>query len=105
MEGTSRALPYTIKSINLLGSHALGGNPIFMEYIVSSTYCKYFEMNHVVEAFIVLPGGVDTIKDDAVRHELDCAQTPCPSMIIPTSESSKDVISLEVHALMEKAEN
>ncbi|RAL38983.1 hypothetical protein DM860_014809 [Cuscuta australis] len=77
MQGTSRTLPHTIKSIGLLGSHALGGNPEFMghiatrgvygptysvEYTVSSTYCKYFEMNHVVEAFIVHPKGVDTIE-------------------------------------------
>ncbi|VFQ73481.1 unnamed protein product [Cuscuta campestris] len=123
MEGTSRTLPYTIKSIGLLGSHVLSRNPKFMvlavdlgrelvrpkirltygggnvglqgvvastvfnnggrvrgfiqghiasrgvygptygiEYTVSSTYCKYFEMNHVVEDFIVLPRGVDTIE-------------------------------------------
>ncbi|VFQ82718.1 unnamed protein product [Cuscuta campestris] len=39
-----------------------------VEYTVSSNYYKYFEMNHVVEAFIVLPRGVDTMKDDAVRQ-------------------------------------
>ncbi|VFQ65903.1 unnamed protein product [Cuscuta campestris] len=38
------------------------------EYTVSSNYYKYFEINHVVEAFIVLPGGIDTIEDDAVRQ-------------------------------------
>ncbi|RAL48013.1 hypothetical protein DM860_017790 [Cuscuta australis] len=32
------------------------------EYTVSSNYYKYFEMNHIVEAFIVLPGGIDTIE-------------------------------------------
>ncbi|RAL49108.1 hypothetical protein DM860_015099 [Cuscuta australis] len=32
------------------------------EYTVSSNYNKYFEMNHIVEAFIVLPGGIDTIE-------------------------------------------
>ncbi|RAL49060.1 hypothetical protein DM860_015051 [Cuscuta australis] len=123
MEGTSRTLPYTIKSVGLLGSHAFGSNPKFMatevnlgrelvkrniklvygggsvslqgvvastffsnggfvlgfipgyialrrvyghtygvEHTVSSNYYKYFEMNHAVEAFIVLPGGVETIE-------------------------------------------
>ncbi|RAL44547.1 hypothetical protein DM860_011824 [Cuscuta australis] len=33
-----------------------------VEHTVSSNYYKYFEMNHAVEAFIVLPGGVDTIE-------------------------------------------
>ncbi|RAL42544.1 hypothetical protein DM860_011162 [Cuscuta australis] len=32
------------------------------EYTVSSNYYKYFEMNHVLEAFIVLPGGIDTME-------------------------------------------
>ncbi|RAL49999.1 hypothetical protein DM860_017788 [Cuscuta australis] len=32
------------------------------EYTVSSNYYKYFEMNHVVEAFIVLPGEIDTME-------------------------------------------
>ncbi|VFR02288.1 unnamed protein product [Cuscuta campestris] len=32
------------------------------EYTVSSNYYKYFEMNHVVEAFIILPGGIDTME-------------------------------------------
>ncbi|RAL45148.1 hypothetical protein DM860_015554 [Cuscuta australis] len=32
------------------------------EYTVSSNYYKYFEMNHVMEAFIVLPGGIDTME-------------------------------------------
>ncbi|VFQ87849.1 unnamed protein product [Cuscuta campestris] len=124
MEGTSRTLPYSIKSIGLLGSHALGRNPKFMattvdlgrelvrqkigltyvggnvglqgvvastvytnggivrgfileyiatqrvykptygvEYTVSNNYYKYFEMNHVVKAFIVLSGEVDTMED------------------------------------------
>ncbi|RAL43222.1 hypothetical protein DM860_015112 [Cuscuta australis] len=123
MEGTSRALPNTIRFVGLLGSHALGSNPRFMatavdlgrelvrrkirltyrggnvglqgvvastvynnggrvrgfipgyiatrqvygstygvEYTVSSNYYKYFEMNHIVEAFIVLPGGIDTME-------------------------------------------
>ncbi|RAL47688.1 hypothetical protein DM860_012313 [Cuscuta australis] len=31
------------------------------EYTVSSKYYKYFEMNHVVEAFIVLLGGINTM--------------------------------------------
>ncbi|RAL42553.1 hypothetical protein DM860_011171 [Cuscuta australis] len=123
MEGTSQALPNTIRFVGLLGSHALGSNPRFMatavdlgrelvrreirltygggniglqgvvastvynnggrvrgfipgyiatrgvygptygaEYTVSSNYYKYFEMNHIVEAFIVLPGGIDTIE-------------------------------------------
>ncbi|VFQ77315.1 unnamed protein product [Cuscuta campestris] len=123
MEGTSRALSYTIRFIGLLGSHALGSNPRFMatavdlgrelvrrkirltygggnvglqgavastvynnggrvrgfipgyiatrqvygptygvEYTVSSNYYKYFKMNHIVEAFIVLPGGIDTME-------------------------------------------
>ncbi|VFQ91545.1 unnamed protein product [Cuscuta campestris] len=123
MEGTSRALPNTIRFVGLLGSHALGGNPRFMatavdlgrelvrrkirltyrggnvglqgavastvynnggrvrgfipgyiatrgvygptygaEYTISSNYYKYFEMNHIVEAFIVLSGGIDTME-------------------------------------------
>ncbi|RAL42558.1 hypothetical protein DM860_011176 [Cuscuta australis] len=33
-----------------------------VEHTVSSNYYKYFEMNHDVEAFIVLPGGVDTME-------------------------------------------
>ncbi|VFQ65634.1 unnamed protein product [Cuscuta campestris] len=33
-----------------------------VEHTVSSNYYKYFEMNHSVEAFIVLPGGVDTME-------------------------------------------
>ncbi|RAL54771.1 hypothetical protein DM860_017610 [Cuscuta australis] len=32
------------------------------EYTVSSNYYKHFEMNHVVEAYIVLPGGIDTME-------------------------------------------
>ncbi|RAL47146.1 hypothetical protein DM860_014040 [Cuscuta australis] len=37
--------------------------PIYgVEHTVSSNYYKYFEMNHAVEAFIVLPGGVDTME-------------------------------------------
>ncbi|RAL49952.1 hypothetical protein DM860_002243 [Cuscuta australis] len=123
MEGTSRALPNTIRFVGLFGSHALGSNPRFMatavdlgrelvrrkirltygggnvglqgaiastvynnggrargfipgyiatrgvygptygvEYTVSNNYYKYFEMIHIVEAFIVLPGGIDTIE-------------------------------------------
>ncbi|VFQ79328.1 unnamed protein product [Cuscuta campestris] len=33
-----------------------------VEYTVSSNYSKYFEMNHIVEAFIILPGGIDTME-------------------------------------------
>ncbi|VFQ77273.1 unnamed protein product [Cuscuta campestris] len=33
-----------------------------VEHTVSSNYYKYFEMNHDVEAFIVLPGRVDTME-------------------------------------------
>ncbi|RAL41572.1 hypothetical protein DM860_013106 [Cuscuta australis] len=33
-----------------------------VEYTVSSNYYKYFEMNHIVEAFIVFPGGIDTME-------------------------------------------
>ncbi|VFQ74943.1 unnamed protein product [Cuscuta campestris] len=33
-----------------------------VEHTVSCNYYKYFEMNHAVEAFIVLPGGVDTME-------------------------------------------
>ncbi|RAL55040.1 hypothetical protein DM860_018102 [Cuscuta australis] len=33
-----------------------------VEHTVSSNYYKYFEMNHAVEAFSVLPGGVDTME-------------------------------------------
>ncbi|RAL36896.1 hypothetical protein DM860_016838 [Cuscuta australis] len=33
-----------------------------VEYTVSSNYYKYFEMNHVVEAFIILFGGIDTME-------------------------------------------
>ncbi|RAL50384.1 hypothetical protein DM860_017665 [Cuscuta australis] len=39
-----------------------------VEHTIYSNYYKYFEMNHAVEAFIVLPGGVDTMEDDAVRQ-------------------------------------
>ncbi|VFQ85216.1 unnamed protein product [Cuscuta campestris] len=35
-----------------------------VEHTVSSNYYKYFEMNHAVEAFIVLPGGVDTMEGE-----------------------------------------
>ncbi|VFR03199.1 unnamed protein product [Cuscuta campestris] len=70
MEGTSRALSYTIRFIGLLGSHALGyiesrgvyGPTYGVEYTVFSNYYKYFEMNHVVEAFIILLGGGDTME-------------------------------------------
>ncbi|RAL52368.1 hypothetical protein DM860_007225 [Cuscuta australis] len=34
----------------------------YTEHTVSSNYYKYFEMNHAVEAFIVLPRGVDTME-------------------------------------------
>ncbi|VFQ95611.1 unnamed protein product [Cuscuta campestris] len=33
-----------------------------VEHTVSSNYYKYFEMNHAVEAFIILPGGVNTME-------------------------------------------
>ncbi|RAL54232.1 hypothetical protein DM860_018012 [Cuscuta australis] len=33
-----------------------------VEHTISSNYYKYFEMNHAMEAFIVLPGGVDTME-------------------------------------------
>ncbi|RAL38921.1 hypothetical protein DM860_015282 [Cuscuta australis] len=33
-----------------------------VEYTVSSNYYKYFEMNRIVEAFIVLPGGIDNME-------------------------------------------
>ncbi|VFQ72028.1 unnamed protein product [Cuscuta campestris] len=33
-----------------------------VEYTVSSNYYMYFEMNHVVEAFIILPRGIDTLE-------------------------------------------
>ncbi|RAL48584.1 hypothetical protein DM860_000904 [Cuscuta australis] len=33
-----------------------------VEHTVSSNYYKYFEMNHAVEAFIVLPRGVHTME-------------------------------------------
>ncbi|RAL47663.1 hypothetical protein DM860_017639 [Cuscuta australis] len=32
------------------------------KYTVSSNYYKYFKMNHVVEAFIIFPGGIDTME-------------------------------------------
>ncbi|RAL49204.1 hypothetical protein DM860_014422 [Cuscuta australis] len=38
------------------------GHTYDVEYIVSSNYYKYFEMNHVMEGFIVLPGGIDTLE-------------------------------------------
>ncbi|VFQ83180.1 unnamed protein product [Cuscuta campestris] len=47
-------------------THTLGEmvyKPMYgAEHIVSNNYYKYFEMNHVVEAFIILPGGVDTLE-------------------------------------------
>ncbi|VFQ95744.1 unnamed protein product [Cuscuta campestris] len=33
-----------------------------IEHTISSNYYRYFEMDHAVEAFIVLPGGVDTME-------------------------------------------
>ncbi|RAL41573.1 hypothetical protein DM860_013107 [Cuscuta australis] len=33
-----------------------------VEYTVSNNYYKYFEMNHVVDAFIIVPGGIDTME-------------------------------------------
>ncbi|RAL53521.1 hypothetical protein DM860_015558 [Cuscuta australis] len=45
-----------------IASQGVYGPTYGAEYTVSITYYKYFEMNHVVEAFIVLPGGVDTIE-------------------------------------------
>ncbi|RAL45117.1 hypothetical protein DM860_015523 [Cuscuta australis] len=33
-----------------------------VEHIVPSNYYKYFEMNHAVEAFIIIPGGIDTME-------------------------------------------
>ncbi|VFQ99212.1 unnamed protein product [Cuscuta campestris] len=41
-----------------------------VEHTVSSNYYKYFEMNHAVEAFIVLPGGVDTMEGDQAGGRL-----------------------------------
>ncbi|VFQ74593.1 unnamed protein product [Cuscuta campestris] len=38
------------------------GSTYGVEYTVSSNYYKYFKMNHVVEAFIILPGGIDTME-------------------------------------------
>ncbi|RAL52370.1 hypothetical protein DM860_007227 [Cuscuta australis] len=63
-----------------IAGHDLGRNPKFMatavdlgrelvygptygaQYTVSNNYYMYFEMNHVVEAFIILPGGIDTME-------------------------------------------
>ncbi|RAL53558.1 hypothetical protein DM860_018079 [Cuscuta australis] len=43
--------------------HGGGYGPTYgVEHTVSSNYYKYFEMNHAVEAFIILPGGVDTME-------------------------------------------
>ncbi|RAL42554.1 hypothetical protein DM860_011172 [Cuscuta australis] len=33
-----------------------------VKYTVSSNYYKYFEMNHIVESFIVLPGAINTME-------------------------------------------
>ncbi|RAL49954.1 hypothetical protein DM860_002245 [Cuscuta australis] len=85
MEGTSRTLFYTIRFVGLLGSHSLGRNPKFMatavdlgrelirrrislaygggnvglQGVVASTV---FTNGGLVRAFIVLPGGVDTME-------------------------------------------
>ncbi|VFQ66103.1 unnamed protein product [Cuscuta campestris] len=45
-----------------LATRRVYGPTYGVEHTVSSNYYKYFEMNHVVEAFIVLPGGVDTME-------------------------------------------
>ncbi|RAL47144.1 hypothetical protein DM860_014038 [Cuscuta australis] len=120
MEGTSRTLPYTIRFVGLLGSHSLGINPKFMatavalgrgfipgyiatrrvygptygvEHTVFSNYYKYFEINHAVEAFIVLPGGVDTMEDDAVRQNF-----------MPSSQRKLFISSFSVDELLDKLE-
>ncbi|VFQ67176.1 unnamed protein product [Cuscuta campestris] len=38
------------------------GPTYVVEHTVSNNYYKYFEMNHAVETFIILPGGVDTME-------------------------------------------
>ncbi|RAL52049.1 hypothetical protein DM860_016547 [Cuscuta australis] len=38
------------------------GSTYCVKYTISSNYYKYFEMNHIVEAFNVLPGGIDTME-------------------------------------------
>ncbi|RAL43283.1 hypothetical protein DM860_015173 [Cuscuta australis] len=88
LRGTSRTLPYTITFVGLLGRNPkfmatavdLGrelirgfipgyiatrhvyGPTYGVEHAVPSNYYKYFEINHAVEAFIILPRGVDTME-------------------------------------------
>ncbi|RAL39165.1 hypothetical protein DM860_015701 [Cuscuta australis] len=85
MEGTSRTLPYTIRFVGLLGSHSLGINPKFMDTAVAlgrellrrkiklaygggsvglqgAVASTVFTNGGLVRAFIVLPGGVDTME-------------------------------------------
>ncbi|RAL47983.1 hypothetical protein DM860_016184 [Cuscuta australis] len=56
-----------------------------VEHTVSSNYYKYFEMNHVVEAFIILPRGVDTMEAWESRRRRAAFTPPSPS---PTSPGS-----------------
>ncbi|VFQ95892.1 unnamed protein product [Cuscuta campestris] len=51
-----------------IGTRQIYGPTYDVEYTVSSNYYKYFEMNHVVEAFIILPRGIDAMEDNAVRQ-------------------------------------
>ncbi|VFQ98568.1 unnamed protein product [Cuscuta campestris] len=44
-----------------------------VEHTVSINYYKYFEMNHAMEAFIILPGGVDTM--EGISEYLDRKST------------------------------
>ncbi|RAL45428.1 hypothetical protein DM860_013824 [Cuscuta australis] len=64
-----------------------------VEHTVSSNYYKYFEMNHAMEAFIVLPGGVDTMEDDAVRQNF-----------MASSQRKLFISSFSVDELLDKLE-
>ncbi|VFQ71644.1 unnamed protein product [Cuscuta campestris] len=48
--------------LGYIATRQVYGPTYSVEYNVSSNYYKYFEMNHIVEAFIVLPGGIDTME-------------------------------------------
>ncbi|VFQ60091.1 unnamed protein product [Cuscuta campestris] len=68
LQGAVASTVYTIGGIvrgfipGYIAAGKVYGPTYGAEYTVSSNYYKYFEMNHVVEAFIILLGGVDTME-------------------------------------------
>ncbi|RAL49939.1 hypothetical protein DM860_002230 [Cuscuta australis] len=77
LQGAVASTVYTIGGIvrgfipGYLAAGKVYGPTYGAEYTVSSNYYKYFEMNHVVEAFIILLGGVDTM-EGFLAEELRC---------------------------------